>query len=73
VVEVERRIVEGTPARVEMLRPCSQGDGVINTAYIEGLNATFRAHPARWRAMAGGAGMPYPDAARGDVLGEYRL
>jgi hypothetical protein len=46
---------------------------VINTAYIEGLNATFRAHPARWRAMAGGAGMPYPDAARGDVLGEYRL
>jgi hypothetical protein len=28
---------------------------VINTAYIEGLNATFRAHPARWRAMAGGA------------------
>jgi hypothetical protein len=46
---------------------------VINTAYIKGLNATFRAHPSRWRAMAGGAGMPYPDAARGDVLGEYRL
>jgi hypothetical protein len=42
VVEVERRIVEGTPARVETLRRRSQGAGVINTAYIERLNATFR-------------------------------
>jgi transposase-like protein len=42
VVDVERRIVDGTPARVEMLRRRSQGDGVINTAYIERLNATFR-------------------------------
>lgn len=42
VVETERRIVEGTPARVETLRRRSQGDGVINTAYIERLNATFR-------------------------------
>jgi IS1 family transposase len=42
VVDVERRIVAGTPARVETLRRCSQGDGVINTAYIERLNATFR-------------------------------
>jgi transposase-like protein len=42
VVAVERRIVEGTPARVETLRRRSQGDGVINTAYIERLNATFR-------------------------------
>jgi len=41
VVEVERRIVEGTPARVETLRRRAQGDGVINTAYIERLNATF--------------------------------
>jgi hypothetical protein len=32
---VERRIVDGTPARVETLRRRSQGDGVINTAYIE--------------------------------------
>ncbi len=29
VVEVERRIVDGTPARVETLRRRSQGDGVI--------------------------------------------
>jgi hypothetical protein len=42
VVAVERRIVEGTPARVETLRRRSQGDGVINTAYIERRNATFR-------------------------------
>src|SRR5262245_66388203 len=35
VVETERRIVEGTPARVETLRRRSHGDGVINTAYIE--------------------------------------
>ena len=41
VVETERRIVDGTPARVETLRRRSQGEGVINTAYIERLNATF--------------------------------
>ena len=35
VVDTERRIVNGTPARVEMLRRRSQGNGVINTAYIE--------------------------------------
>jgi transposase-like protein len=35
VVEVERRIIDGTPARVETLRRRSQGAGVINTAYIE--------------------------------------
>jgi hypothetical protein len=36
------RIVDGTPARVETLRRRSQGGGVIDTAYIERLNATFR-------------------------------
>jgi transposase-like protein len=46
VVDVERRIVEGTPARVETLRRRSHGNGVINTAYIERLNATFRARLA---------------------------
>src|SRR5437660_9135604 len=46
VVETERRIVEGTPARVETRRRRSQGGGVINTAYIERLNATFREHLA---------------------------
>lgn len=57
VVETDRRIVDGTPARVETLRRrAQQGDGVINTAYIERLNATFRERLAplarRCRALA---------------------
>jgi len=56
VVATDRRIIHGTPARVETLRRRSQGDGVINTAYIERLNATFREHLAplarRCRALA---------------------
>jgi transposase-like protein len=56
VVETERRMVDGTPARVETLRRRSQGDGVINTAYMERLNATFRERLAsltrRGRALA---------------------
>jgi transposase-like protein len=56
VVDVERRIVDGTPARVETLRRRSQGAGVINTAYIERWNATFRERLAsltrRGRALA---------------------
>src|SRR5499426_1885135 len=56
VVDTARRIVDGTPARVETLRWRSQGDGVINTAYIERLNATFRERLAplarRCRALA---------------------
>jgi hypothetical protein len=56
VIATERRIVDGTPARVETLRRRSQGDGVINTAYIERLNATCRERLAsltrRGRALA---------------------
>jgi transposase-like protein len=56
VVATDRRIVDGTPARVEMLRCRSQGDGVIKTAYMERLNATFRERLAplarRCRALA---------------------
>jgi len=56
VVDIERRIVAGTPARVETLRHRSQGAGVINTASIERLNATFRERLAsltrRGRALA---------------------
>jgi transposase-like protein len=56
VVATDRRIVDGTPARVETLRRRSQGEGVINTAYIERLNATFRERLAsltrRGRALA---------------------
>jgi len=56
VVATERRMVDGTPARVETLRRRSQGDGVINTADIERFNATFRERLAplarRCRALA---------------------
>jgi transposase-like protein len=56
VVETDRRLVDGTPTRVETLRRRSQGNGVINTAYIERLNATFRERLAplarRGRALA---------------------
>jgi len=56
VVATDRRIVDGTPARVETLRRRSQGDGVINTAYSERLNAMFRERLAplarRCRALA---------------------
>jgi transposase-like protein/IS1 family transposase len=56
VVETDRRIVDGTATRVETLRRRSQGHGVINTAYIERLNATFRERLAplarRCRALA---------------------
>jgi transposase-like protein len=56
VVAVERRILQGSAARVEQLRYRSHGDGVINTAYIERLNATFRERLAsltrRGRALA---------------------
>lgn len=39
---IERRIVQGTQAWVTDLLQASQGGGLINTAYIERLNATFR-------------------------------
>lgn len=42
-LEIERRIVQGCPQQIERLRQQTQGIlGVINTAYIERLNATFR-------------------------------
>ncbi len=56
VVAVERRVVRGTAAEVEKAVVASQGKGVINTAYIERLNATFRERLAsltrRGRALA---------------------
>jgi hypothetical protein len=42
-LEIERRIVQGCPRQVNRLRQATQqAAGVINTAYIERLNATFR-------------------------------
>ena len=56
VVAVEQRIIAGTAARVATLLRRSQGEGVINTSYIERLNATFRERLAvltrRGRALA---------------------
>ena len=56
VVDSERRIVDGTPTRVETLRRRSHGNGVINTADLERLKATFRERLAsltrRGRALA---------------------
>ena len=42
VLNVERRIVQGTQDLVASLIQKTQGQGVINTAFIERLNATFR-------------------------------
>lgn len=42
VLHVERRIVQGAKNMIERLIITTQGKGVINTAYIERLNATFR-------------------------------
>jgi transposase-like protein len=42
MLHVERRIVQGAKNMVEQLIITTQGTGVINTAFIERLNATFR-------------------------------
>jgi hypothetical protein len=56
VVGIQRRIVQGTTAQIQALLRQTQGGGTINTAYIERLNATFRARIAalvrRGRALA---------------------
>ena len=53
---VRRRIVQGRKDTVQALLLSSQGGGVLNTAFIERLNATFRAQFAslvrRSRALA---------------------
>jgi len=56
VVGVTRRVVHGTLAGIEAILTATATGTVINTAYIERLNATFRAHLApltrRGRAIA---------------------
>jgi hypothetical protein len=42
VLTVDRRIIQGAEGMVERLIKMTQGKGVINTAFIERLNATFR-------------------------------
>jgi transposase-like protein/IS1 family transposase len=43
VVAVMRRVIQGSAEQVTALLQHTQGGGVINTAYVERLNATFRA------------------------------
>jgi hypothetical protein len=56
VVGVARRLVQGTAQQIEAVRYKVAGGGVLNTAFIERLNATMRAHIAplvrRTRALA---------------------
>jgi len=56
VVGVKRRVVQGSTAQIEALLQQTQSGGLINTAYIERLNATFRSRIAalvrRSRALA---------------------
>jgi len=56
VVGVTRRVLHGSPAGIEAVLTATATGTVINTAYIERLNATFRAHLApltrRGRAIA---------------------
>ena len=42
LVEVERRILKGEPSEVDYHLTVSGGGNVLNTSYIERLNATFR-------------------------------
>jgi transposase-like protein len=42
LLTIERRIVQGGKELVDRLITATQGSGIINTAYIERLNATFR-------------------------------
>jgi hypothetical protein len=56
VLDLQRRIVQGCPATMASLLDVTQSAGVINTAFIERLNATFRQRLAclsrRSRALA---------------------
>ena len=56
VIGVTRRVIHGTLAGIEAVLTATATGTVINTAYIERLNATFRAHLApltrRGRAIA---------------------
>jgi transposase-like protein len=42
VLTIERRIVQGCEKMIQQLLQVTQNGGVINTSYIERLNATFR-------------------------------
>ena len=61
VVGVERRIVQGAEHAIQRLVQQTQGGGVINTAYIERLNGTFRSRLAA--LVRRGRALPRQEAA----------
>ena len=68
VVSVERRVVRGTEAAIAAVLAATHSGTGINTAYIERLNATFRASLAP--LVRRGAPSPTPRRPdRGDVAG----
>jgi transposase-like protein len=68
VVAVERRIVQGKRAAIERLIDRTQGGGGINTAYIERLNATFRARLHRLVRRGRSLGRQIPTLQHGMYL-----
>jgi transposase-like protein len=68
VVGVERRIVQGRPAAIQRLIDRTQGGGGINTAYIERLNATFRARLHRLVRRGRSLGRQIPTLQHGMYL-----
>jgi len=61
LAEITRRVVVGTEDAVTRVTAATRGGTAINTAYIERLNATFRAHLApltqRGRGLAHGTAL----------------
>ena len=70
VVSVRQRIVQGRRAAVQRLIAQTQGAGWINTAYIERLNATFRARLHRLVRRGRGLARQVPTLEHGmDLIG----
>lgn len=68
VVSVRQRIVQGRRAAVQRLIERTQGAGWINTAYIERLNATFRARLHRLVRRGRGLARQVPTLEQGMYL-----
>ncbi len=68
VVGIQRRIVQGKPAAIQRLIDRTQGEGGINTAYIERLNATFRARLHRLVRRGRSLGRQVPTLQHGMYL-----
>jgi transposase-like protein len=68
VVGVARRIVQGRRAALQRLIDRTQGGGGINTAYMERLNATFRARLHRLVRRGRSLGWQVPTLEQGMYL-----